>query len=132
MDGTLVDHDLNLAPSIVRAVRDAHAAGHLTFLNTGRSRSEIPAKVAARDVTATVHAGPGDRFHVITGTMPAFGEAGGEVTLAGINKNAVMGNATDEVKSRADDVTTSVTDRWFPGVGGTSGPGRGRTRCTRS
>jgi len=32
----------------------------------------------------------GDRFHVITGTIPYLGEAGGEVTLAGINKGSAV------------------------------------------
>ena len=32
----------------------------------------------------------GDRFHVIAGTIPYLGEAGGEVTLAGINKGSAV------------------------------------------
>lgn len=37
---------------------------------------------------ATVRDGLGDRFHVITGTVPYLGEAGGEVTYPGIDKGA--------------------------------------------
>lgn len=93
-----------------------------------------------------VRDGLGERFHVITGTIPYLGEAGGEVARRGVNKGAAiqahverlglsirdaigigdsyndlemltvcgvgiaMGNADDEVKSYADEVTTSVHD----------------------
>jgi Cof subfamily protein (haloacid dehalogenase superfamily) len=88
----------------------------------------------------------GERFHVLTGTIPYLGEAGGEISLPGMNKGAAivelvahlglpledaigigdstndlemfdicgvgiaMGNASDAVKARADEVTTSVHD----------------------
>lgn len=39
---------------------------------------------------AQVRDAVGDRFHVITGTIPYLGEAGGEVTLAGINKGSAV------------------------------------------
>lgn len=39
---------------------------------------------------ATVRDGLGDRFHVITGTIPYLGEAGGEVSLDGIHKGAAL------------------------------------------
>lgn len=39
---------------------------------------------------ATVRDGLGDRFHVITGTIPYLGEAGGEVSLGGIHKGAAI------------------------------------------
>lgn len=40
---------------------------------------------------AMVRDGLGDRFHVITGTIPYLGEAGGEVSLPGINKGTAIG-----------------------------------------
>jgi len=39
---------------------------------------------------AQVRDAVGERFHVITGTIPYLGEAGGEVTLAGINKGSAV------------------------------------------
>jgi Cof subfamily protein (haloacid dehalogenase superfamily) len=39
---------------------------------------------------ATVRDGLGNRFHVITGTIPYLGEAGGEVSLGGIHKGAAI------------------------------------------
>ena len=194
VDGTLIDHSQHLAPSVVSAVQDARAAGHLVYLCTGRSRAEIPGfitdigfdgvvsagggfiergdeLVAAHTMPepvvqdlvaffeendieytlqayesaypsqgllprlaplfaememdhsrgdrlvemmthrgaaptvgiakatffgtdprtfATVRDGVGDRFHVITGTIPYLGEAGGEVSLGGIHKGAAI------------------------------------------
>ena len=45
VDGTLVDHTQRLAPSVVEAVQGARRNGHLVFVATGRSRSEIPESV---------------------------------------------------------------------------------------
>jgi len=192
VDGTLVDHTQRLAPSVVEAVQGARRNGHLVFVATGRSRSEIPesvldigfdgvisaaggyleyqgvliaehtlpeadveeiaeflgrhnveynlqafdavfpslgltalierAQAHNADVSdaraaagaslpgpgsgeriakvtfygehastyATVRDGLGDRFHVITGTIPWLGEAGGEISLPGINKGAAI------------------------------------------
>ncbi|TQJ30173.1 Cof-type HAD-IIB family hydrolase [Microbacterium sp. SLBN-146] len=39
---------------------------------------------------ATVRDGLGDHFHVITGTIPYLGEAGGEVSLVGMNKGTAI------------------------------------------
>lgn len=39
---------------------------------------------------AQVRDGLGDRFHVITGTIPYLGEAGGEVSLRSVNKGAAI------------------------------------------
>ncbi|MFE1646807.1 Cof-type HAD-IIB family hydrolase [Microbacterium sp. P01] len=39
---------------------------------------------------ATVRDGLGDRFHVVTGTIPYLGHAGGEVSLRGMNKGAAL------------------------------------------
>ncbi|MET0296508.1 MAG: Cof-type HAD-IIB family hydrolase [Microbacterium sp.] len=44
---------------------------------------------------ATVRDGLGDRFHVITGTIPYLGEAGGEVSLGGIHKGAAIAQLVD-------------------------------------
>jgi Cof subfamily protein (haloacid dehalogenase superfamily) len=198
VDGTLIDHDQVVAPSVIEAIRGARGNGHLVFVATGRSRAEIPVQIteigfdgvisaaggfvefggglvaehtlppdavdeittffdaqgieynlqafeavypsaglaariapifaqmgidldavdggdlavaermayrgpAARDgiakatffgehqsTFAAVRDGLGDRFHVITGTIPYLGEAGGEVSLAGINKGAAI------------------------------------------
>jgi Cof subfamily protein (haloacid dehalogenase superfamily) len=93
---------------------------------------------------ARVRDGLGERFHVITGTIPYLGESGGEVSLAGMTKGAAivehvgrvgltladaigigdsvndlemlqvcglgiaMGNAPDQVKEVADEVTSGV------------------------
>lgn len=39
---------------------------------------------------ARVRDGLGDRFHVITGTIPYLGDAGGEIALPGVNKGAAI------------------------------------------
>jgi Cof subfamily protein (haloacid dehalogenase superfamily) len=39
---------------------------------------------------ALVRDGLGDRFHVLTGTIPYLGEAGGEVSMRGVNKGAAI------------------------------------------
>lgn len=39
---------------------------------------------------ATVRDGLGDRFHVVTGTIPYLGESGGEVSLRGMDKGSAI------------------------------------------
>ena len=41
VDGTLVDYENHLPPSAVKAIRMARAQGHLVYICTGRSRSEV-------------------------------------------------------------------------------------------
>ncbi|MCJ1688654.1 HAD family hydrolase [Rathayibacter sp. VKM Ac-2927] len=43
-----------------------------------------------RSTFAAVRDGLGDRFNVITGTIPYLGEAGGEVSSAGVDKGAAI------------------------------------------
>jgi Cof subfamily protein (haloacid dehalogenase superfamily) len=45
---------------------------------------------ADRGTFARVRDGVDERFHVITGTIPYLGEAGGEVALHGVNKGAAI------------------------------------------
>ncbi|WP_271986426.1 Cof-type HAD-IIB family hydrolase [Pseudoclavibacter terrae] len=45
VDGTILDHGRRIAPSTVRAVREARAAGHLVYLCTGRAAGHIPQAV---------------------------------------------------------------------------------------
>lgn len=52
---------------------------------------------------ATVRDGLGDRFHVITGTIPYLGEAGGEVSLGGIHKGAAVAEIVDLLGLRIED-----------------------------
>ena len=46
VDGTILEHGSHVAPSTGDAVRAARAAGHLVYLSTGRSASDIHPKVA--------------------------------------------------------------------------------------
>ncbi|MFG6402939.1 Cof-type HAD-IIB family hydrolase [Microbacterium sp. P04] len=75
VDGTLIDHRQRLAPSAIEAVRGARANGHLVYLCTGRSRTEIPTPVSDIGFDGAVSAGGGfvDRGdeEVIRHTMPA-------------------------------------------------------------
>ncbi|MFR2740975.1 MAG: HAD hydrolase family protein [[Clostridium] innocuum] len=41
VDGTLVDYENHLPPSAVKAIRMDRALGHLVYICTGRSRSEV-------------------------------------------------------------------------------------------
>ena len=41
VDGTLVDYENHLPPSAAKAIRMARAQGHLVYICTGRSRSEV-------------------------------------------------------------------------------------------
>ncbi|QGF23473.1 Cof-type HAD-IIB family hydrolase [Raineyella fluvialis] len=59
VDGTLLDHSQNLAPSAATAIRTARAAGHQIYLCTGRSRREIPATVTSIGVDGVISAGGG-------------------------------------------------------------------------
>jgi Cof subfamily protein (haloacid dehalogenase superfamily) len=59
VDGTIVDHHQNLAPSVGEAVRRARRNGHLVHLCTGRSRREIPGTVAEIGFDGAVTAGGG-------------------------------------------------------------------------
>lgn len=59
VDGTLIDHAQHLADSAVEAVRGARAAGHLVYLCTGRSRTEIPDHVAGIGFDGVISAGGG-------------------------------------------------------------------------
>ncbi|PPF41793.1 Cof-type HAD-IIB family hydrolase [Pseudoclavibacter sp. AY1F1] len=45
VDGTILDHGRQIAPSTVRAVHEARAAGHLVYLCTGRAAGHIPEAV---------------------------------------------------------------------------------------
>lgn len=47
IDGTILDHGEDLAPSTVAAIRSAREAGHLVYLCTGRAAGAIPAEVTA-------------------------------------------------------------------------------------
>jgi Cof subfamily protein (haloacid dehalogenase superfamily) len=58
---------------------------------------------------ATVRDAVGDRFHVITGTIPYLGEAGGEVTLAGINKGSAIVQLVRVLDARIED-TVAIGD----------------------
>ena len=75
VDGTLIDHRQQLAPSAVAAVRGARTAGHLVYLCTGRARAEIPEHVTAIGFDGVISAGGGftDRgeVHVAEHLMPA-------------------------------------------------------------
>jgi len=46
VDGTILEHGSHIAPGTAGAVRAARAAGHLVYLSTGRSASDIHPKVA--------------------------------------------------------------------------------------
>lgn len=46
VDGTILEHGSHVAPSTGPAVRAARAAGHLVYLSTGRSASDIHPRVA--------------------------------------------------------------------------------------
>lgn len=46
VDGTILEHGSHVAPSTGEAVRAARAAGHLVYLSTGRSASDIHPRVA--------------------------------------------------------------------------------------
>jgi Cof subfamily protein (haloacid dehalogenase superfamily) len=59
VDGTLIDHHQQLAPSVVDAVRGARANGHLVYLCTGRARREVPLSVAEIGFDGAVTAGGG-------------------------------------------------------------------------
>ena len=62
---------------------------------------------------AQIRGAVGRRFHVITGTIPYLGEAGGEVTLAGINKGSAVVRLVERLgMSMADTVAIgdSVND----------------------
>ncbi|WP_159500638.1 Cof-type HAD-IIB family hydrolase [Microbacterium sp. 18062] len=52
---------------------------------------------------ARVRAGLGERFTVITGTIPYLGEAGGEVSLPGVNKGAAIAEVVAHLGLRLDD-----------------------------
>ena len=46
VDGTILEHGSHVAPSTGPAIRAARAAGHLVYLSTGRSASDIHPRVA--------------------------------------------------------------------------------------
>ncbi len=47
VDGTILDHGRNIAPSTVEAIRSARAGGALVYLSTGRAAGDIHPDVAA-------------------------------------------------------------------------------------
>jgi Cof subfamily protein (haloacid dehalogenase superfamily) len=47
VDGTILDHGTSVAPSTVKAITTARAAGHLVYLSTGRSAGDIHPDVRA-------------------------------------------------------------------------------------
>jgi Cof subfamily protein (haloacid dehalogenase superfamily) len=74
VDGTLIDGGERIAPSTIEAVRTARANGHLVYLCTGRSRSEIYPKIREIGFDGAISAGGGfaeigDEL-VISRTMP--------------------------------------------------------------
>ncbi|HKP06731.1 MAG TPA: HAD family hydrolase [Microbacterium sp.] len=46
---------------------------------------------------ARVRDGLGDRFHVLTGTIPYLGEAGGEVSMPGVHKGAAIAHLAEHL-----------------------------------
>ncbi|WP_243075389.1 Cof-type HAD-IIB family hydrolase [Microbacterium sp. SS28] len=52
---------------------------------------------------AIVRDGLGDRFHVITGTIPYLGEAGGEVSMPGVHKGAAIERLAEHLGMSTDD-----------------------------
>lgn len=75
IDGTILNHEQHLAPSVIEAVRGARAAGHVVYICTGRSRAEIPPSVLDIGVDGAVTAGGGftERAGILvaSNTMPA-------------------------------------------------------------
>jgi Cof subfamily protein (haloacid dehalogenase superfamily) len=74
VDGTLIDGGERIAPSTVEAVRAARANGHLVYLCTGRSTSEIYPQIREIGFDGAISAGGGfaeigDEL-VISRTMP--------------------------------------------------------------
>lgn len=47
VDGTILDHGTDIAPSTVEAIQSARAAGHLVYLSTGRAAGDIHPDVLA-------------------------------------------------------------------------------------
>ena len=79
--------------------RDAASARDMKKLEARMAyRGDAPAEGIAKatffgtdsGTFALVRDGLGDRFHVLTGTIPYLGEAGGEVTLPGVHKGAAI------------------------------------------
>ncbi|MBA8815086.1 hypothetical protein FHX48_000138 [Microbacterium halimionae] len=60
---------------------------------------------------ARVRDGLGDRFHVITGTIPYLGEAGGEISPAGVNKGAAIAELVAHLGRSIDD-TIGIGDSY--------------------
>ncbi len=75
VDGTILEGGDRIAPSTVDAIRTARENGHLVYLATGRSTSEIPALVRDLGFDGAVSAGGGfaevGDQRILERTMPA-------------------------------------------------------------
>jgi len=80
-------------------------------------RGQVPTEGIAKatffgdhdDTFAVVRDGLGERFHVVTGTIPYLGHAGGEVSLPGVDKGAAL-LALAERLGRAVEDTVAIGD----------------------
>lgn len=59
VDGTLIDHGQRMVASVPEAIRRARRAGHLLFVCTGRSRTEIPQFIMDIGFDGVISAGGG-------------------------------------------------------------------------
>lgn len=71
VDGTILDHGRRIAPSTVRAVREARGAGHLVYLCTGRAAGHIPEAVLEIGFDGAVTNGGA---FAVAGDVPVHGE----------------------------------------------------------
>lgn len=69
VDGTLLDHQQQLSPGVVNAVRTARAHGHRIFVCSGRSPAEVPLAITDIGFDGIISAGGG--FTVLDGRLTA-------------------------------------------------------------
>ncbi|QHC60092.1 HAD family hydrolase [Rathayibacter sp. VKM Ac-2760] len=106
LDGVLLE-SRTMPPEDVEAIAgffEAHGIAYSlqsfddVFASGGAGAGTVPTEGIAKatffgeDGTAfaLVRDGLGERFHVITGTIPSLGDAGGEVSLRGVDKGSAL------------------------------------------
>lgn len=105
VDGTLIDHAQQLAPSTADAVRQARERGHLLYLCTGRARAEIPRHVRELGFDGVVSAGGG------------FIERGGELLAAHTMPAASVVELETFFRTHDIEYTLQALDAVYPSTG---------------
>lgn len=105
VDGTIIDHTEQLAPSVIDAVRGARAQGHFVFLCTGRAPAEISKPIIDIGFDGAITAGGG------------YAELRGELIAEHAMPRELLAAAVDFFEREQIEYILQSFDAVYPSVG---------------